>query len=130
MLHQLRERYRNDCIYTYIGEILLAINPCRLLPIYSSATLHSYQSAVKRIQSTPDGHSHSANPLTELQALPPHVFAVAATAYYYLCSNRQVRSYSLSLSLSLSLFLSLSLIPLLYIPLLSATLLYVVYVIS
>jgi len=35
IVKQLEQRYRNDIIYTYIGDILLAINPFTTVDIYN-----------------------------------------------------------------------------------------------
>jgi myosin heavy subunit len=42
-VHQLRQRYAKDLIYTYIGTILVSINPYQLLPIYTSEKVEAYQ---------------------------------------------------------------------------------------
>jgi len=62
ILHQLRKRYTEDQIYTWIGSILVSINPFKLLPIYTSEVLHSF----------------AAQDITKA---PPHVYALAAAAY-------------------------------------------------
>lgn len=67
-MHQLRQRYAKDLIYTYIGTILVSINPYQLLPIYTSEKVEAYQA------------KH-----TELE---PHVFAIAAEAYKRLMDER------------------------------------------
>uniref|UniRef100_A0A1I8J1H0 Protein kinase domain-containing protein n=1 Tax=Macrostomum lignano TaxID=282301 RepID=A0A1I8J1H0_9PLAT len=58
ILQQLSERYSSDMVYTYLGDILLAINPFKQLPIYSDAVAERYRDAAKADN-------------------PPHVFAVA-----------------------------------------------------
>lgn len=35
LLHNLRKRFENDRIYTFVGTILCAVNPFKLLPIYT-----------------------------------------------------------------------------------------------
>ncbi|XP_042332773.1 myosin-IIIa isoform X3 [Sceloporus undulatus] len=59
---QLQKSYAKDQIYTYVGDILIAVNPFRNLDIY--ATQHS------RLYI---GAKRTAN--------PPHIFAVADIAY-------------------------------------------------
>ncbi|XP_075127832.1 myosin-IIIa isoform X2 [Leptodactylus fuscus] len=59
---QLQKRYNRDQIYTYVGDILIAVNPFRSLDLYSSQHSESYTSA-KRTSN------------------PPHIFAVADIAY-------------------------------------------------
>ncbi|XP_022083353.1 myosin-IIIb-like isoform X2 [Acanthaster planci] len=63
ILDELKKRYATDVIYTYIGDILIAINPYKPLPIYSYQISCSYTNLQYR------------------QALPPHIFAIADKAY-------------------------------------------------
>jgi myosin heavy subunit len=44
ILHNLRNRYKSDAIYTNISSILISVNPFKLLPIYTSAILEEYRS--------------------------------------------------------------------------------------
>ncbi|XP_046405363.1 myosin heavy chain 95F isoform X2 [Ischnura elegans] len=63
LLNNLRLRYAKDKIYTYVANILIAVNPYKDIPdLYSSKTLKSYQ-----------GKS--------LGVMPPHVFAIADKAF-------------------------------------------------
>jgi len=62
--YQLRERYKVDNIYTLMGNILVAINPYKLLPIYSSYHISQYSQ---------EG--------TDNQTKPPHIFGTSARAY-------------------------------------------------
>lgn len=39
ILHNLRIRFENDDIYTYISSILVSMNPFKMLPIYSPAIM-------------------------------------------------------------------------------------------
>lgn len=80
ILYELRERYKRDVIYTSIGDILIAINPFKLLPIYSNSTLQSF---------------NRAEPHT-LHSLPPHVFGVAAAAYNGVCIEGENQSVIIS----------------------------------
>ncbi|GAB1294480.1 Unconventional myosin-6 [Apodemus speciosus] len=60
LLHNVKVRYSKDRIYTYVANILIAVNPYFDIPkIYSSDTIKSYQ-----------GKS--------LGTMPPHVFAIAS----------------------------------------------------
>nr|OQO28617.1 Myosin-1 [Rachicladosporium sp. CCFEE 5018] len=59
----LKIRFQNGEIYTYIGHVLVSVNPFRDLGIYTDAVLHSYQGK------------------NRLEA-PPHVFAIAEASYY------------------------------------------------
>jgi len=73
VLHQLRKRYASDKIYTSISTILVSINPYKLLPIYTSATVEKYRE--------------------DYTNMSPHVFHIAADAYKRLldeCKNQAV----------------------------------------
>ncbi|XP_044130584.1 myosin-IIIa-like, partial [Bufo gargarizans] len=59
---QLQKRYNRDQIYSYVGDILIAVNPFRSLDLYSSQHSETYTNA-KRTSN------------------PPHIFAVADAAY-------------------------------------------------
>ncbi|XP_053794764.1 unconventional myosin-VI [Vidua chalybeata] len=63
LLHNIKVRYSKDRIYTYVANILIAVNPYFDIPkFYSSDTIKKYQ-----------GRS--------LGTLPPHVFAIADKAF-------------------------------------------------
>ncbi|KUJ24118.1 myosin-1 [Mollisia scopiformis] len=59
----LKKRFENAEIYTYIGHVLVSVNPFRDLGIYTEQVLDSYRGK-NRLE------------------MPPHVFAVAESAYY------------------------------------------------
>ncbi|XP_064647040.1 myosin-IIIa-like isoform X3 [Lineus longissimus] len=67
---QLYNRYKDSQIYTYIGDILLAVNPFTPLTIYSNEYSQKYQNAGK-----------SEN--------PPHVYGVADQAFQAMMHNKQ-----------------------------------------
>ncbi|KAJ6665842.1 hypothetical protein lerEdw1_001314 [Lerista edwardsae] len=63
LLHNISVRYSRDKIYTYVANILIAVNPYFDIPkLYSSDTIKKYQ-----------GRS--------LGTLPPHVYAIADKAF-------------------------------------------------
>ena len=62
MLHNLRQRFAKDAIYTYTASILIACNPFKRLPLYGEKQMRAYQ-----------GKS--------LGMMEPHVYAVADRAY-------------------------------------------------
>lgn len=62
ILHNLRQRFLKDHIYTYVSSILVALNPFKLLPIYTPEVLDKYKDRGSRNQ-------------------PPHIFAIADNAY-------------------------------------------------
>ncbi|OAX40076.1 hypothetical protein K503DRAFT_28351 [Rhizopogon vinicolor AM-OR11-026] len=59
----LQKRWTNGEIYTYIGGVLISVNPFRDLGIYTDETLHKYKGK-NRLE------------------VPPHVFSIAESAYY------------------------------------------------
>ncbi|KAJ8724702.1 hypothetical protein PYW08_016176 [Mythimna loreyi] len=63
-LHNLHVRYKRDIIYTYVGNALVSVNPCRPLPLYSAELVRAYL----------------ARPPYQL---PPHLYAITATAYQW-----------------------------------------------
>lgn len=42
----LKKRYMDDFIYTYIGPVLIAVNPYKQLPYYEDKDVDQYQGAV------------------------------------------------------------------------------------
>ena len=62
VLHNLRKRFEEQKFYTYIGPILLAVNPYEKLNIYSPTHIQIYKNGAR-------------------SELPPHVFAIAQEAY-------------------------------------------------
>ncbi|XP_028141300.1 unconventional myosin-Ib [Diabrotica virgifera virgifera] len=61
----LQQRFKRDHIYTYIGNVLVSVNPYKKLALYSADLVEAY---VKR------------GPFQ----LPPHIYAIAGTAYRWL----------------------------------------------
>ncbi|KAJ7365816.1 hypothetical protein OS493_002537 [Desmophyllum pertusum] len=62
ILQELQARYKQDVIYTYVGDILIALNPFKRLEIYHKNAAERYKMTQKSIQ-------------------PPHIFAIADSAY-------------------------------------------------
>ncbi|XP_023026534.2 unconventional myosin 61F [Leptinotarsa decemlineata] len=58
----LRKRFNEDVIYTYIGPVLISVNPYRELNIYGPKTVKEYDNK-------------------HFFEVPPHIFAITDTAY-------------------------------------------------
>ncbi|NXJ72641.1 MYO1A protein, partial [Rostratula benghalensis] len=62
LLQTLQERFRRSDIYTYIGNVVISVNPYRPLPIYSPETVQEYRNC-------------------NFFAVKPHIYAIADDAY-------------------------------------------------
>ncbi|XP_067851710.1 unconventional myosin-VIIa-like [Heptranchias perlo] len=69
ILHNLFIRYRENIIYTYIGSILVALNPYQLLPFYTAEQINLYTNR-------------------RIGEMPPHIFAIADNCYFNLRKNK------------------------------------------
>ncbi|XP_022286281.2 unconventional myosin-Ic-like [Crassostrea virginica] len=70
LLHELKRRYERNIIYTYLGDVLLAVNPNKMIPIYGEEV----------------GLVYSESKL--LKDLSPHIYAIASKAYRNLIWER------------------------------------------
>ena len=77
MLSNLRARFNNKNIYTYVGSILISVNPYYYYSIYNPKYTALYMGK-------PFG------------ALPPHIFAVADNAYHSMLNDRRNQSIIIS----------------------------------
>lgn len=77
MLSNLHARFSNKDIYTYVGSILISINPYYFYSIYNPKYGSMYQGM-------------------ELGALPPHIFAVADGSYHAMLGERENQSVIIS----------------------------------
>lgn len=84
IIHQLRTRYKQDDIYTWIGNILISINPYKLLPIYTSEVLRKYI----------DLEKHGG--ATGLQNYAPHAYSVSGMAYKGLSLDENAQAVIIS----------------------------------
>ncbi|XP_060525524.1 unconventional myosin-IXa-like isoform X2 [Cylas formicarius] len=71
LLENLRARFIAGHIYTYVRSILIALNPFRFYPIYNPKYVKLYQN--RRLGPN----------------LPPHIFAVADSAYHCMLKDRK-----------------------------------------
>ncbi|XP_054859456.1 unconventional myosin-Ia-like isoform X4 [Eublepharis macularius] len=65
LLKNLEERFRHKEIYTYIGNVVVSVNPYQQLPIYSEETVEQYKNC-------------------NFFAVKPHIYAIADDAYHSL----------------------------------------------
>jgi myosin heavy subunit len=80
VLHVLRHRYSKGFIYSSIGDILLAINPFRTLPIYSIKVLELYKTSEDARRSQ----------------LPPHIYSVASASYWHMLTESKDQAIIIS----------------------------------
>jgi myosin heavy subunit len=76
LIDSIRRRFNKGLIYTYIGDVVLAINPKQFLPI--------------------DNLNFQLKYLKIRQDLLPHVFATATKVYNQMLINRQAQCIILS----------------------------------
>lgn len=69
ILSHLLGRYLNNQIYTYIGDILIAINPLKTLDLYGPEQANRYRNSQK-------------------SALPPHIYMVADMTHQAMVHNK------------------------------------------
>lgn len=98
ILNNLRMRYQQDDIYTYISNIVLSVNPYKQLPCYGPSQIALYRNALAANRSgtsapsagdntaasstsSDSSSSSSASPPSSPASLPPHVYALADEAY-------------------------------------------------
>ena len=77
LLHNLRIRFKEDVIYTYVSTILISVNPFKLLPLYTPEILDKYKQQGSR-------------------DLPPHVYAIGDNAYRQMLSDAKSQSVVIS----------------------------------
>lgn len=73
VLHNLRDRYQSNLIYTYSGLFLVVINPWRRLPLYTDEVVQMYKGKKRR-------------------DMPPHIFAVCDEAFRDMLEAREDQS--------------------------------------
>ena len=73
VLHNLRERYYSNLVYTYSGLFLVVVNPWKRLPLYTPEIVEMYKGKRRN-------------------ELPPHIYAVCDMAYRNMVMNRENQS--------------------------------------
>ncbi|CAH0475550.1 unnamed protein product [Peronospora belbahrii] len=87
LLQALDERFLQDKIYTSIGDILVALNPLKPLPLlYSDTIVNAYKQAMMMTSLSSLSSSSSCHREKEL---PPHVFAIGGKAFRGLFTPRR-----------------------------------------
>lgn len=71
LLENLRDRFVSGQIYTYVGSILIALNPFKFYPIYNPKYVKLYQNGRCGVN------------------LQPHIFAIADAAYHSMLKDRK-----------------------------------------
>ena len=67
ILHHIRNRFNKQAIYTFVGSILIALNPYKKVDIYGVPIMDATMTKLK-----------------SGDVLPPHVYSIGATALYNL----------------------------------------------
>jgi myosin heavy subunit len=67
----LKLRFEHDRIYTYVGDILIAVNPYAKLSLYGEADSKRYTNVASKAD------------------FPPHLFAIADAAYAEMNRNNK-----------------------------------------
>ncbi|XP_077014778.1 unconventional myosin-XVI isoform X5 [Tamandua tetradactyla] len=80
LLYEIQKRFGNNQIYTFIGDILLLVNPFKDLPIYSTMVSQLYLSSSGKLCSS----------------LPPHIFSCAERAFHQLFQEQRPQCFILS----------------------------------
>ena len=70
LLENLKSRFNGGHIYTYVGSILIAVNPFKFHPIYNPKYVKLYQNRRR-------------------EELPPHIFAIADSAYHTMLKEKR-----------------------------------------
>ncbi|XP_013922287.1 PREDICTED: unconventional myosin-Ia-like isoform X2 [Thamnophis sirtalis] len=65
LMENLKKRFEHKEIYTYIGNVVISVNPYQPLPIYSAETVEEYRNC-------------------NFFAVKPHIYAIADDAYHSL----------------------------------------------
>ena len=77
IVYTLRERFYRDKIYTSVADILVSMNPFKMLKLYTPEVIEQYAKAGKR-------------------SLAPHVYTIAAQAYITVSQEKKAVSILIS----------------------------------
>ncbi|KAJ2741013.1 class II myosin, partial [Coemansia sp. BCRC 34490] len=73
VVHNLKQRYASNMIYTYSGLFLVAVNPYYDLQIYGPEYVGAYRSKKRN-------------------EMPPHIFAIADAAFHDMLHSKENQS--------------------------------------
>eukprot|EP01125_Pyxidicula_operculata_P011700 TRINITY_DN3832_c0_g1_i1.p1 TRINITY_DN3832_c0_g1~~TRINITY_DN3832_c0_g1_i1.p1 ORF type:complete len:1249 (+),score=331.87 TRINITY_DN3832_c0_g1_i1:36-3782(+) len=80
ILHNLKERYSQDQIYTYIGPMIVSMNPFKSIKgLYGVEKINAYR-----------------NKRRETSGLPPHIFAISEKSFTNIVENNESQSILIS----------------------------------
>ncbi len=79
ILHNLRQRFETDTIYTSLSSILISVNPFKQLPIYSANVMADYRVG-----------------LAARKTMPPHVYSLADGAFRSLATTNKNQAVIIS----------------------------------
>jgi myosin-6 len=88
ILHHIKRRFIQDKIYTFVGNILIALNPYKTIDIYGLAIVEKIYEQTKRRKET-----------------PPHLFSIAANAVFNMRQDGKDQSVLISGTVFLYFFL-------------------------
>ena len=78
ILHNLRIRFHQECIYTFVSSILIAVNPFRQLPLYGVEIREKYLATADK------------------STLPPHIFTIADNSFRAMMADNSSQSVVIS----------------------------------
>ncbi|XP_060557041.1 unconventional myosin-XVI-like, partial [Ruditapes philippinarum] len=78
VLMEIQRRYEDRQIYTYIGDVLIAVNPFQSLPCYAKDITMLYHTAISETK------------------LPPHIYGIAEKSYKRLRFNKKSQCHVIS----------------------------------
>eukprot|EP01114_Cavostelium_apophysatum_P017815 TRINITY_DN5376_c0_g1_i1.p1 TRINITY_DN5376_c0_g1~~TRINITY_DN5376_c0_g1_i1.p1 ORF type:complete len:951 (-),score=287.82 TRINITY_DN5376_c0_g1_i1:42-2894(-) len=70
LLNNIRTRFAQDQIYTYVGPIVVAVNPFKKLPIYTDEMIRHYRENLQASQAS-----------DQPTGLAPHIYSIADSSY-------------------------------------------------
>ena len=73
ILNGISIRYNNDQIYTYTGNILIAVNPFKFIDIYSNKYINNYKNSIPNLK--------------------PHAYKIAFNSYNNLINFKKINLF-------------------------------------